>query len=509
MKKIVCITAACMTLALAACDDYLTVSSPDNLTSESFWRNKNDVESALSSAYSQLYFMDYNSDEWTMSEVLWPVEAYREDLVKLGNDAINYQNWVELYNFTYTNGNSQFSTYWQHLYRGANFASQILEKMDKVPSDKLSSEERTQLQAEAHFLRGYYHMRLLLNWEQIVIRDKYITSGDRVALDKALSARTDCWDFVIDELQAATALPKAYGSENVGRATCGAAYAYLGWAYLTRAAEEKKTEYLTKAVKAFDKVTGYELVSDFASMFNGQNKNSRESIFEMQFTLNDANGANYRTQMHRWIGCNELLGWDEILPSKTLMDEYMKEGKIGLNGLYDYRLYSTIFYQCNYWNDASGRVYGKRYDDWFCNDAGAYNRPVFRKFMPATGKELEQDKTAINIPLMRYANVLLMKAEALNNLGETAKAIGLINEVRKVHGKMPPMQGNTQEEVQSQIEHERAMEFPLENLRFYDLRRWGKLGVVLKADGRTNFDEAIKSFYPVPQTEINSNGLVN
>lgn len=80
MKKIVCITAACMTLALAACDDYLTVSSPDNLTSESFWRNKNDVESALSSAYSQLYFMDYNSDEWTMSEVLWPVEAYREDL---------------------------------------------------------------------------------------------------------------------------------------------------------------------------------------------------------------------------------------------------------------------------------------------------------------------------------------------------------------------------------------------------------------------------------------------
>ena len=110
---------------------------------------------------------------------------------------------------------------------------------------------------------------------------------------------------------------------------------------------------------------------------------------------------------------------------------------------------------------------------------------------------------------MRYANVLLMKAEALNNLGESAKAIKLINEVRKVHGNMPPMQGTTQSEVQSQIEHERAMEFPLENLRFYDLRRWGKLGVVLKADGRTNFDEATKSFYPVPQTEINSNGLVN
>ena len=509
MKKIVCITAACMALTLTACDDYLTVSSPDNLTSESFWRDKTDVEAAISAAYSQLYFMDGSTDKWTMCEVLWPVEAYREDLVKPGNDAMNYQNWVELYNFTYTNGNSQFSNYWRHLYRGANFASQILEKMAKLPTDKLSDDERTRLQAEAHFLRGYYHMRLLLNWEQIIIRDKYITSGDRAALDKALSARPDCWDFVIGELQAATALPKAYGPDDVGRATSGAAYAYLGWAWLTRAAEEKKTEYLTKAVEAFDKVTGYELVGDFASMFNGQDKNSRESIFEVQFTLNDANGANYRTQMHRWIGCSELKGWDEILPSKALMDEYMKEGQTALNGLYDNRLYNTVFYQCDYWNDASGRVYGKKYDDWFRNDGGAYNRPAFRKFMPATIEGLEQDNTAINIPLMRYANVLLMKAEALNNLGETAKAITLINEVRKVHGNMPPMQGTGQTEVQAQIEHERAIEFPLENLRFYDLRRWGKLGAVLKADGRTSFDEATNSFYPVPQTEINSNGLVN
>lgn len=193
MKKIVCITAACMALTLTACDDYLTVSSPDNLTSESFWRDKTDVEAAISAAYSQLYFMDGSTDKWTMCEVLWPVEAYREDLVKPGNDAMNYQNWVELYNFTYTNGNSQFSNYWRHLYRGANFASQILEKMAKVPTDKLSEDERTRLQAEAHFLRGYYHMRLLLNWEQIIIRDKYITSGDRAALDKALSARPDCW----------------------------------------------------------------------------------------------------------------------------------------------------------------------------------------------------------------------------------------------------------------------------------------------------------------------------
>lgn len=511
MKKIAYTVAVLMTLTLTACEDYLTLSSPDGLTSDSFWRDKTDVESALSAAYSQLYFMDYSSDRWSMSEVIWPVEAYREDIIKMGSDAMNYQNWVDLYNYTFTNGNSQVSAYWRHLYRGINFANQILEKSKKVPAAKLPDTEREQLMAEAHFLRAYYHMRLLLNWKEIIIRNQYITSGEPSALDKALSSRTACWDFVVQDLNAATALPESHSIENIGRATRGAAYAYLGWAYLTRAAEENqaKDDHLRKAIDAFNKVTGYELNANFAGMFNGQSENSKESIFEMQFTLNDANGANYRTQMHRWIGCSELMGWDEILPAKALIDEFMKEGKIATDGEYDNRLYATIFYQCDYWNAPEGRVYGKKYDDWFTEDGKAYNRPAFRKFMPATIEELGMDETAVNIPLMRYANVLLMKAEALNQIGETAQAIKIINEVRKVHGNMPAMKGSSKAEVQAQIEHERAIEFPLENLRFYDLRRWGKLEAVMKADGRKNFTEEAHAFYPVPQTEINANGLIN
>ena len=81
MKKIIYMIAVSASLSFTACEDYLTVDSPDDLTSQSFWRDKADIESALSAAYSQLYFMDYSSDEWTMSEVIWPVEAYREDAV--------------------------------------------------------------------------------------------------------------------------------------------------------------------------------------------------------------------------------------------------------------------------------------------------------------------------------------------------------------------------------------------------------------------------------------------
>lgn len=508
MKRIIYILSLCFTLGLSSCNDYLTVNSPDQLTSASFWRSKQDVESALASAYSQMYMMQYSDDEWSFSEVKWPVEGYHGDDVNMGNDAMNYPNWVDLYNFTYTNGNSQFSMYWSGCYRGISYANQIIAKLDEVPEATLNATDRAHLLAEAKFLRGYYHMMLLLNWENIVIRDSYITSGEASALDKALATRPEAWDFIIKDLTDATTLPQSYDADNVGRATSGAAYAYLGWAYLTRASEEsaQKTQYLTSAVDAFNKVTGYTLEKNFAGLFNGSMKNNKESIFEMQFSLSDANGALYRTQLHRWTGCAELMGWDEILPSNALMKAFMEEGQTATTGLYDSRLYQSVYYQCDYFNDGTGKVYGKNYADWFNTDGKAYNRPAFRKLMPATIEGLELDESDINIPLMRYANVLLMKAEALNGLDKTTDAIPLINQVRSVHGDMPAMKGSDAMAVQSQIEHERMIEFPLENLRWYDLRRWGKTDAALKAAGRTGFDNS-KLFYPTPQTELNANPL--
>ena len=93
---------------------------------------------------------------------------------------------------------------------------------------------------------------------------------------------------------------------------------------------------------ALDKVTGYSLEKNYASMFDASNKNCKESVFELQTSMSTANGANYRTQMHRWIGCSELWGWDEILPSAVLMNEFRKEGMTATTGRYDSRMYATI-----------------------------------------------------------------------------------------------------------------------------------------------------------------------
>ncbi|MDE6335962.1 MAG: RagB/SusD family nutrient uptake outer membrane protein [Muribaculaceae bacterium] len=491
-----------MAASFSSCNDYLTLESPDKLTSSSFWRDQNDAEAGLAAAYSQL---EYYIDTWEFAEVKWPVEAFREDVVNVGADVPNYPNWMELYNFTYTNGNSQFASYWRNNYTGISFSNQVIEKVAGMGDDKIDPTLRTQIVNEGKFLRAYYHLKLILNWEKIIVRDHFIT--DQADLSAPLSERAAAWDFIISDLEDATALPAAHDSDHLGRATKGAAYAYLGFACLTRAYEEpaQKDAWLNKAYTALDNVKGYELEKNFNTMFDGSNKNCKESVFELQTSMSTANGANYRTQFHRFIGCSELWGWDEILPSEALMKEFMKEGETATTGRYDSRLYYTVFFNCPYFNDGSGRMYGYEYDDWF---GEGNDRAGFRKFLPGDMAGMEANYCAINIPLMRYSNVLLMKAEVLNEQGKAAEAIPLINQVRDVHGDMPPMTGTSKEAVQAQIEHERMIEFPLENWRWYDLRRWGKTKAALEAAGRAGYDNS-RAFYPVPLMEINANDRLN
>lgn len=507
MKKFLYFAIIAAGCIVTSCDDMLTVKSPDTLTPENFWRNKSDVEKTLASSYAML---ESATDYYGFSETYWTVEAYREDLFELGADAFNYPEWVELYNFTYTNGNPKFSTYWANCYRGINRANQVISKTPNISSKELSDNDKTELTAEAKFLRGYFHLKLLLNWEKIVIRDTYIQT--EAEFHKSLSSRSEAWDFIIADLQEATKMPNKRNAETVGRATSGAAYSYLGYAYLTRAYEEtaKKEEYLKKAIEAFDQVKGYGLEKDFLSMFDGTNKNSSESIFEIQFSSNTENGAGYTTTLHKWIASSELTGWDEILPNEKLVNEYKKEGKIATTGRYDSRLYATIYFQDPYFNDPKNpRVYGYTYDEWFVNEDGqSYNKPSFRKYLPKTMADLKNEGSSINVVLMRYANVLLMKAEAYNELGHPELAIPLINEVRE-RADMPKMTGQSQTEVRAQIEHERILEFPLENFRFYDLRRWGKAKQALEAIGRTGFSNEKNSFYPIPQTELNTNNALS
>lgn len=507
MKKYICIALSLLCAALlTGCDDFLSVESPD-FSTDKFWRDSVDVESGLSAAYGQL---DDRCGVYNFEEVKFVVEAFREDIMEKGADVNNYPEWGQIYDFTYNNENSRIKEYWMNCYNGINYTNNVLFGINKVQngSHPMSTAKFNSVQGEAEFLLAYYHMKLLLNWKDIIIRDQYLTTEDQV--HHSISPREECWDFVCTRLEsAAKILPQSRKSLEVGRVTSGAAYAYLGWAYLTRAYETpaRKTEFLSKAADALDKVKGYALEKDFLGMFNGTNKNCKESIFELQFTANTSDGAFHQHVLHFWVAAPVLRGWDEIRPSKMMLNEFKKEGRIATTGRFDSRAYASMFFNDPYFNDGNGRIYGFEYNDLFSE--GDDVNCCFRKYMPDDMQKQKQSTTSTNVPLMRYANVMLMRAEVYNEQGHPELAIPLINEVRTVHGDMPAMKGNSYDAVKAQIEHERLLEFPLENYRFYDLRRWGKLNEALHAAGRAKFDADKHSFFPVPLMEIQSNNNVN
>lgn len=504
MKKILnLIYVPLLVLGLSGCEDFLTVQSPDQSNSGNYWTSQEAALSGLSAAYSQLY----NGGGWRFHEYGYTLEPFREDMISMGPGASGYGYMTSIFNFTYNASSSLPAYLWNYNYWGLSYSNQVIDKVGAMDPAVFEQGMQERIIAEARFMRGYYHMKLLLNWEKIVVREKYITS--EADIDKALSPRDYAWDFIVKDFKyAASKLPMTRGTSDKGRATSAAANAYLGYALLTRSYEEpaRKDEFLTEAAEALkaDNFNGYSLVpmNQWLGMFNGTNENSSESIFEIQFSPVTSGNAYYKHQMHYWVASEELGGWEGILPSNGLVKEFKKEGKVSTLGGYDSRMYSTLWFKDDYFNGNPENVWGWNYDEWFKTD-----KPVFRKFIPATVSGMEADETAMNIMLMRYANVMLMRAEVLNEQNHPELAKPIINELR-ARANMPGMKGSSQEEVRAQIEHERIVEFALENYRFYDLRRWGKAKSALEAVGRTGFDPSRHNFLFTPQGEIDSNGQI-
>ncbi len=499
-------------MALISCndDEFLEQSSPDQLTSSSFWRNFDDAQSGLTAAYSELESRSNFWDGWQEGRSV--VEYFRSDYSLPGPDASNYGHWMSVFNFNYTNGHTFINLMWRTNYKGLNFANQVITKVGEMTPEQISDEEKNRIVREATFLRGYYHFKLLTLFEQIIIRDQIISAE---SLDKALSSRPEAWEVVINDFQqAANMLDYTSNSADIGRATKGAALAYLGKAYLHRAgdASSAQSEDYSNAVTAFQAIVQdgeYDLEPDFLSNFNGENENNIESVFELQFKSGDATSWN-ATRLHAFIGDWSIGGWGGLEATMALADEMKSEGMVASNGLHDNRLYASLYFRDDFYNDANNpQMQGYTWDqlmDWQYESLNE-DKVYFRKWLP--NYVYDNSYVGVNVTLMRYADVLLMYAEALNETGATPQAIDIINNVRDVHGYMPTISVSSQADVKTQIIHERTMELTLESVRFFDLRRWGMLDQAMQAAGRTGFSKTSHAYLPVPLTEIQANSEID
>ncbi|MCU4157485.1 RagB/SusD family nutrient uptake outer membrane protein [Carboxylicivirga sp. A043] len=485
-------------LAVSCGDDFLEETAPDKLNTSVYWRDYNDADAGMAAVYSHLE-MFTGWDAFVEGRSV--IEYYRSDMTVPGADASNYPWWTEHYHFSFDKGNYAILLLWDNNYRGINYANQVIDKLPGIPEDKITAEQREQLMAEARFMRGYYHFKLLINFNQIIVRDKYPESQSDLFLP--LVERAVAWDFIIEDFKAAQALKplKSQDKAKLGRATQGAAFAYLGKAYLYRSAEDatNKSMYLTEAQKAFNTVISggdYDIEADFEGLFDGTNENSSECIFALQMSPVVEGGASYSNWQNYFIGPAELDFYGEVYGSAELLTEMKKEGNIGSIGQFDDRMYGTIYFNDPYYND-NAYVLGSTYDDVF----GAGSTTVaFKKHYP-NDPSSAWSRCHVDQPLMRYADVLLMQAEILNQ-SNPADAISLINELRTKRG-LPEYAGATTETaVFEQIKHERIMEFTLEGSRFFDLRRWGMADEIFGDRVGYNSNQL---YYPVPEDEENAN----
>ncbi|PKB16467.1 RagB/SusD family nutrient uptake outer membrane protein [Flavobacterium sp. 5] len=482
-------------LSISSCSEDLDLGNPNKLTNESFWKTSADLESGVGTIYNAL--VDNNNAGYWEIQSMQLKENRTENFIARNDVPGRYAV------ATYKNSPSTAETtaIYKTLYIGIFRANQVIHYAPQIQG--IDETKREQLVAEASFLRGLNYFCLVTEYGSVPIFTDIVTNQEDYF--KAKSTEAEVWNQVIAdfELAATSSLPENYPAAYKGRATKNAAIAYLGKTYLYMKNWVKAEEQFTKLVNN-EGTNGYGLLDDYAQLFDGKHENSKESVFEIQFSKvggtiiwgGEPSQRTRATTMAQECAPGEVGGWFELLPSKTLLDAMLQEKTA--DGEFDPRATATLAWNypgCVYYKADFATKFGanaiwiRKNQNWWNNDEGDW-------------------KSELNEYAMRYADVLLMLAEAKTMQGNVAEAAPLVKRIRD-RAKLADisMVGWNQTQMMDEIMHQRNVEFAREGLHWYDLRRWGTLETVIKGslrEGYNNFS-AKYNYYPIPSSELNNN----
>lgn len=491
MKKIfLAAVSIIMAGALCSCSDFLD-KSPKNTVDPSATVD-DDVAVAMANAcYRTLQSSNmYNQRLWTLDIVAG------NSIVGAGGGDDGLET-VQASNFTTQSDNGMALYMWRSPWVGigqCNILIQALEGKDLAPG---SIQARSL--GEALFLRAHYYYVLVRLYGGVPLRLKPFNPGE--STDIARASADDVYKQIIaDTEKAATLLPakSEYSDDELGRATKDAAYTMLADIYLTLAPDHN--EYYSNVVTLCDQVAalGYDLTQcNYEDNFDATINNGKESIFEVQYSGNteyDFWGNNPQSSwLSTFMGPRNSdfvagsYGWNQ--PTEEFMSQY-EEG--------DKRKDLTVLYEgCP---DFDGKAYKSSYS------ITGYN---VRKFLVPKSVSPEYNTCPANFVVYRYADVLLMKAEALNELGQTSAAAEPLNIVRRRAG-LPAVSGLSQADMREKIIHERRIELAFEGHRWFDMIRinHGEYAIsFLKSIGKSRVTKD-RLLFPIPQTEMDANQLM-
>lgn len=481
---------------ISACNsNVLDLTNPNAITTQTFWKSESDVLNAVAATYNCLSVPQMWADRGTL------IYNGRGDDFFIRNDM---QPVYQASAFTNTPDNGEVSGLFSAPYKLIFRANQILENIEKVPG--LSAEKIQAYGGEAKFLRGIAYFVLAINFGDVPQILTVPQSKDDYFVKQ--SPQADIWiQIKKDFKEASEALPVSYNADNLGRATKGAAIAFLGKACLYTEDWDGVIGNLTPLTQS---PYTYRLCENFGDNFMKETENNEESIFEVQFQ--DISGLgidNYSAQM---ISPAEVKGWFEAFPTNKLFEAFHKEKTV--DGKLDPRMYATLIW------DYPGATYYQKPFTFFKTPFPQY-KAMFKKYQnynqdgESIGSAGNSYNTDNNERIMRYDYVLLMLAEAhtmKNKLDATSGANHYLRQIRK-RAKLDENKTlvYNQTEMMEEIRHQCMLEFVRESQRFYDLRRWGLLEKELAnsdKEGRQYYVPGKHDYFPIPQGEINTNPLI-
>lgn len=467
-------------LLFAGCaDDFLDVNPTESIPVDlEVINNDQGAKGLVTAVYNQFL-------GWEMSSFAWnAVSSIISDDADKGSDPGDTGADKDIVDaLTYNASTPSFESTWNANFAGINRCNQALDILPKL--DKVTPALKTRLEGEAKFMRAFMYFTLVKGFGGVPIIDHIakipLTEEDRI-MQLTRKTPAEVYTFIEKDLNdAIAALPdkSAYGAEDKTRVSKGSAYALLAKVNLY----QKNWQ---KVIENCDKVTGYSLVTDYAAQYKKSGEFGPESIFEINgigSTSSPGFGiGNYSvSQAPRGAGG---WGWGFNTPTQGLADAYeagdvRKDATIIFRGsvLYDGRPVPASV--------ANPRYNYKAYSSDFYN----------------------QEFTDTNLRYLRYAEVILMKAEALNESGQTSAAIPLVNMIRKRAG-LGDTPFTSQSDIRKAIYKERRLEFAFEHDRWFDIVRTGQAQAAMAADGKT-FVVGKHELWPIPTSFLREAGALS
>lgn len=493
-KNIYLILAASVLTMAAGCKKFLDQPVLGEYQTGNFFTSDANAVLAVNAAYVPLSFTDGASNAiWVLGDLA------SDDAIKGSSDG-DQADFLNVQNFNINPSNAAVEAVWKRYYDGVFKCNVVIDGLS-ASQPGVSEATRTSVVAQAEFLRAYYYFNLASAYGDIPLHLKVETPEE---LQSPAVPQAQIYAQVEKDCEAAAAaLPATWGTADYGRATKGAALALLAKTYLF----EKKWALAAQTAKAVEDLGVYSLLPVYADNFRAATKNNPEAVFTV---LHSSGQVPYQgNSLNAWFAPRPLNGYGFFLPTQSLVDNYEKSP----SGVEDPRLDYSI-----------GRQ-GHPYFDSAFDPTWTSTGYVCKKYCQPLSEIPENIKGDgnLNYPAIRFAEVLLIEAEALNESGQSAQALIPLNKVRKraresylydtslpgygtvPAGLLPDITTTDQASLRDAIRRERRSELALEFHRFFDIIRYGAdyADSVLKS--KPNFSYNADKFFPIPESERETN----